>query len=165
MLVFLTLIVLTEVSQSIANVEFSDEKEEIFEHSRVLFGYNAILVNQSDITINCWVILKDKGDYDVTWKGVVINSTIKELTESEVKIYNELLTLETKVERQIIVKTPYADLTEEDLGLRITFSFFEVDSGGKTHEFAFNKNYSTSSFGFMLPVLIGLGIIKRRKRN
>lgn len=81
MLVFLTLIVLTEVSQSIANVEFSDEKEDIFEHSRVLFGYNATLVNQSDITINCWVILKDKGDYDVTWKGVVINSTIKELKE------------------------------------------------------------------------------------
>ncbi|MFW9998033.1 MAG: hypothetical protein ACFFD4_38680 [Candidatus Odinarchaeota archaeon] len=171
-IIFLILVILAfsgsiEVIQTTANVEFSEEDEKIFEHSRVSFGYDAILVNNSDVIVNCWAELEDKGDYDVKWKEVFINYSIKDLKESKVKNLDRSLPLGEKVESDPIkVDTPYDDLNESDLGLKITFSFFEVDGSGDIHEYAFTKNYSTDFFGIiLLPVLTGLSLIKIKKRS
>lgn len=172
-LVFLILMGPMEVFSLDDTSEFSDEKEEIIGDSRVLVGYNATLINKSDINFKCWVILKDQGKYDVVWKSIGINSTIEGRVRYEENTTEVEHKKDKEIQKNLTFLTPHDDLTEKDLKLEIIFSFYEVSDEKETYKVILKKNiddgfqFPTNAFfiGFVTFVLVILGIIKRRRRS
>lgn len=159
---------------AVTSIEFSDEKKVIFGHSRVLFGYNASLLNkEGDVNISFWVILEDKGEYDVVWETVRVDYDIKDLSEHKEDNSSVLLVKELKFEKTMLIETAYENLTEENLHFKIKFSFIEYDDDKETKNYSFRKNWEEilgMRIGayFIIPMICVLslvGVFRRKSRN
>ncbi|MFX0173260.1 MAG: hypothetical protein ACFE9L_15295 [Candidatus Hodarchaeota archaeon] len=170
--IFIAIILLVSCIESIAtkygetDEEFSDEKKEYMENSRVLFGYNATIIKKSDLNFTCWVILEDQGDYDVVWNSVSINCTVHndwKYTENTTSIR---LNMTTKTEKSLTIKTPYEDLTKENVKIDIVFAFYEEWGDQEISKFTLTHEEKASFIGFMgiILVLIALSILRQKKR-